>query len=237
MGKMRLAILVILIILAAMLTACRSDELEAVRAEATRTATALEATRTALDLQGQALALERKAVRDRALDPFVMAMPWVVLVVGLASFLYVGYRLLQVWEARARLVRRQPEEGEPVMLLDKNRFALPLRSSNVYADLARGAERSPLLAESADLQEQTTLRQQAANLVQAQQAAKTVEARTGRGAGTVIMLPGENEPAQVPGPALALAPSPVRVVEPGQVKMWLGDVETRLLTEVVDDGD
>jgi ElaB/YqjD/DUF883 family membrane-anchored ribosome-binding protein len=229
----KLTILAVILALAVVLTACGSDELEAVRAEATRTATALEATRTALDLQGQALALERKAARDRALDPFVMAMPWVILAVGLASFLYVGYRLLQVWEARARLVRRRPEEGEPVMLLDKDRFALPLRSSNVYADLARGVERSPLLAESADLQERATARQQAGNLALAGQAARVVAARSGHEPQTVIMLPDESrhEPAQLP------SPSPVRVVEPAEVRGWLGDVEHALLPEVVEDGD
>jgi len=239
MGKMRLAILTVILTLAMIVAGCqtgRNSQLDAVRVEATRQAVSLEATKTTLDLEREALDLERTRARAAMTDPLVAFAPWALLLVGLASCLFVGYRLFQVYEARLRLIRRKPEEGEPIWI-DRDRFALPLRSSNMYADLRRGAERSPLLAESADLQEQTTLRQQAANLVQAQQAAKTVEARTGRGAGTVIMLPGENEPAQVPGPALALAPSPVRVVEPGQVKMWLGDVETRLLTEVVDDGD
>jgi hypothetical protein len=211
------------------------DPLDEVRVESTRQAVALEATRTALDLEREAFELERSRARADSVDVFLMALPWVVLGVGLLACAVVAWQMLPILTARLGLVRRKPEEGEPVWLLGKNRLALPLRSANSYQDLTQGRERAPLLAESAEAQERATLRQQAVNLALGQQAAKTVEARTGRGAGTVIMLP-DGEPARAETPTLP-APSPVRVVEPGEVKAWLGDVEPRLLTEVIDDGD
>lgn len=228
-------ILAAVVILAAGCGGVGDPALNAARVEATRQAVSLEATRTALDLEREAFDLERERARADSVDAFLMAMPWVVLLVGLGAFAVVAWQFLPILTARLGLVHRRPEEGEPVWLLGKNRLALPLRSANSYQDLTQGRERAPLLAESAEAQERATLRQQAVNLALGQQAAKTVEARTGRGAGTVIMLP-DGEPARAETPTLP-APSPVRVVEPGEVKAWLGDVEPRLLTEVIDDGD
>ena len=202
--------------------------------ESTRQAVTLEATRTALDLEREAFNLERERARADSVDVFLMALPWMVLLVGLGACAVVAWQFLPILTARLGLVRRKPEEGEPVWLLGKNRLAMPLRAANSYQDLTQGRERAPLLAESAAAQERATFRQQAVNLALGQQAAATVEARTRRGGDLVFSLPAAKEPALAP--ALP-APSPVRVVEPGEVKAWLGDVEPRLLTEVIDDGD
>jgi len=206
------------------------SETEAVKVEATRQAVALEATRTALDLERQALDLERDTRRQAAMDPFLMALPWVILLAGLGAAGLVGWRWLTVWELRARVIRRAPEEGEPIQLLDRDRVALPLRLANAYADLTRGAERSPLLAASAEAQERATMRQQAGNLALAGQAAETVKARTG-GGDVNLVLPHEKRERTAP------APSPVRVLpEPTrEVAGWIEDVKRPLLLEVTDD--
>ena len=193
------------------------SEAEVVKVEATRQAVTLEATRQALDLERQALDLERDTRRQAAMDPFVLALPWVILLVGLASFVFVGWRLLQVYEARLRVIRRQPEEGEPILSLGRGeRFALPLRSAGPYADLTRGQERA-------------TMRQQVGNLALAGQAAETVKARSG--SGDVYLLSPEKRERTAP------APSPVRVLqEPTpEVAGWVTDVERALLPEVVND--
>jgi len=233
MGKAILAVILAAVVILAV--GCGGNgggysEAEVVKVEATRQAVTLEATRQALDLERQALDLERDTRRQAAMDPFVLALPWVILLVGLASFVFVGWRLLQVYEARLRVIRRQPEEGEPILSLGRGeRFALPLRSAGPYADLTRGQERAPLLAASAEAQERATMRQQVGNLALAGQAAETVKARSG--SGDVYLLSPEKRERTAP------APSPVRVLqEPTpEVAGWVTDVERALLPEVVND--
>jgi len=206
------------------------DPLDAVRVESTRQAVAFQAEREALDLERERLDLERERMRAQSVDVFRMALPWVILLAGLGAAGLVGWRWLTVWELRARVIRRAPEEGEPIQLLDRDRVALPLRLANAYADLTRGAERSPLLAASAEAQERATMRQQAGNLALAGQAAETVKARTG-GGDVTLMLPPEKRGRAAP------APSPVRVLpEPTrEVTEWIEDVKRPMLLEVTDD--
>jgi len=207
------------------------DPLDAVRVESTRQAVALEATATALDLERQSLDLERDTRRQAAMDPFVLALPWIVLVAGLGAAGLVFWRWLQVWEARARLVHRAPEAGETILALGRGeRFALPLRSAGVYQDLSHGQERAPMLAHTAEAQEAAVMRAQTANLALASQAAETVKGRAG---GDVYLLPhGQRERTAT------TAPSPVRVLpEPTEtVKGWIVDTERALLPEVISDG-
>ena len=219
-------------ILAAILAGCGGagpDPLDAVRVESTRQAVALEATATALDLERQSLDLERDTRRQAAMDPFVLALPWVVLVAGLGAAGLVFWRWLQVWEARARLVHRAPEAGETILTLGRGeRFALPLRSAGVYQDLTHGQERSPMLAHTAEAQEAAVMRAQAANLALAASASETVKARKG---GDVYLLPEKR------GQTVTAAPSPVRVLqEPTrEVAGWIEDVKRPMLLEVTDD--
>ncbi|HUV88164.1 MAG TPA: hypothetical protein VMY80_00800 [Anaerolineae bacterium] len=219
------------------------DPLDAVRVESTRQAVALQATATALDLQKQALGVEREALDlerareraeavDQSMSAFLAALPWVVLLVGLGAVVIVAYLMLPVAVARFGLVRRRPEEGEPVMLLGRDRLSLPLRSAGPYLDLRRGAESAPLLAADAEAQRQATMRQQAANLTLANQVGEVVKAQHGGGDVTLV-LPEDRRRA---APALA-APSPVRVLEQPspEVAGWIQDTERALLPEVVND--
>jgi len=234
MGKTILAVILTVVVILAV--GCGGNEgeyseAEAVKVEATRQAVILEATRTALDLEREALDLERDTRRQAAMDPFLMALPWVILAAGLGAAGLVGWRWLIVWELRARVIRRAPEEGEPIQLLDHDRVALPLRLANAYADLTRGAERSPLLAASAEAQERATMRQQAGNLALAGQAAETVKARLGSG-DVNLVLPQKRERAQAAPALVRVLPEPTRAVAG-----WIEDTERALLPEVVSDGD
>ena len=231
MGKMKLTILtVILAAVAISAVGCGGNgggysEAEAVKVEATRQAVSLEATRTALDLERAALDLERDTRRQAAMDPFVLALPWmglVVLVVCLGAVGLVGWRWLQVWEARARLVHRAPEAGETILTLGRGeRYALPLRSGNVYADLTKGAERSPMLAASADAQERATMRQQAGNLALSSNAHETVKARLG--SGDVYLLPGKREQARALPARAHVEPGLLGAISPDAVPPKLLD--------------
>jgi hypothetical protein len=236
MGK---TILTVTVILAAVviLAGCRKADdpgLVAAQIEATRAATQIEQQKQELAIERERLALERARTRAESVDAFLMALPWVILFVGLGACAIVAWIMLPILVQRLGLVTRKAEDGESLLLMGKHRIALPLRAAGPYLDLAPGAERAPLLAESAEAQAAATLRQQAANAILAQQAAKTVQARVG--SGDVYLLPPDEKRER----AQALpAPSPVRVLEvPTEtVRGWLGDVQTVLLPEVINDGD
>jgi len=208
------------------------SEAEAVKVEATRQAMAFQAEREALNL-------ERQKTRAQSVDMFLMALPWVVLVAGLAAAGLVLWRWLQVWEARARLVHRAPEAGETILTLGRGeRFALPLRSAGVYQDLTRGAERAPLLAASAEAQDWATGRQQAANLSLASQVGKVVKAL--RGVGDVhLMLPPEEkrEPARALPARARVEPGLLGPVNPDGVPPKLLEAVVSQWEEIDDGGE
>jgi len=234
----RTAILTVILgaILGVILAGCAvsggPDPLDAVRVESTRQAVAFQAEHEALDLERERLNLEREQMRAQSVDAFLMALPWIVLACGLLACGALAWHLLPVFVARYGLVTRKAEDGESLLLLGKDRLALPMRMAGPYADLSKGAERSPMLAASIEAQEAATMRQQAGNLALASQAAETVKAR--KGGDVTLMLPHEKRGRTAPA-----APSPVRVLpEPTrEVAGWIVDTERALLPEVVSDGD
>lgn len=128
-------------------------------------------------VQATAQAVARLDRREALLEP-VRAVGLILLI--LAAVFAVGWLGLRAWELledRARLVRRRPDEGEPIMILDRERIALPLRQWGAYADMTYGEERAPMLAPSAEAQERTTARQQTVNLEHAHQTSDVVRAR------------------------------------------------------------
>jgi chemotaxis protein histidine kinase CheA len=128
-------------------------------------------------VQATAQAVARMDRREALLEP-VRAVGVILLI--LAAVFAVGWLGLQAWtllEDRARLVRRRPDEGEPIMILDRERVALPLRQWGAYADMTYGQERAPMLAPSAEAQERATARQQTANLEHAHQTSDVIRAR------------------------------------------------------------
>lgn len=152
---------------------------------ATAQAVALQATATVQAQYDQATRvslaatqeIERLALqRERVLHPLKIAGA-VLLVLACAALAgWAIWRFLQVAEDRARVLQPRLDKGEPILVW-RERFGLPLRAFNVIVDAEKGAERSPLLAPSAQFQEGTTGRQQTANLAQAVQVADTVRAR------------------------------------------------------------
>jgi len=216
----------ILAILGAILAGCArggytSDPLDAVRVESTRQAVAFQAEREALDLERERLDLERERTRAQSVDVFLMALPWVVLACGLLACGVLAWHLLPVFVARFGLVTRKAEDGESLLLLGKDRLALPMRMAGLYADLTKGAERSPMLAASADAQERATMRQQAGNLALSSNAHETVKARLG--SGDVYLLPGKREQARALPARAHVEPGLLGAISPDAVPPKLLD--------------
>jgi hypothetical protein len=136
--------------------------------QAAAEAFAVEATRQAI---------ERQAERERVTQPLRAWWVWALLALAIPAMTWLGWRFAKVVEDRARVVRRKADEGEPVVILDRERLALPMRAFNPYLNLTRGQEKAPLLAPTVESQEAATMRQQASNAIQARQVAATVKAR------------------------------------------------------------
>lgn len=148
---------------------------ESRRATATVQAHRDAVTATMVEATSQAVArLDR---REAFLEPVRAVGVILLILLGVAALGWIGFRLWGLVEDRARLVRRGPDEGEPIMILDRERLALPLRQFGPYADMTQGAERAPMLAPSATYQERSTARQQTANLEHAHQTRDIVRAR------------------------------------------------------------
>jgi hypothetical protein len=171
--------------------ATRTAEVDAATATVTARQDAIEATVA----QATAQAVTRLERRERYLEP-VRAVGWLLLL-GVGAVL-IGLGIIFGWrlfEDRARLVRRDPDEGEPVLLISRERLALPLRQFGAYADLTNGQERAPLLAPSVEAQEGVTMRQQTANALQARQVGRVAQARHGK-AERVVIMPSERPQGQ-----------------------------------------
>ena len=187
-------------------------------ANATATATREAATATvqaALDnaqataVQATAASVARLEERERITQPLRTFAPWLVGLLGVAILVILGFHGWRLFEDRARLVRRKPDEGEPVMILSRERIALPLRQFGPYADLTQGQENAPLLAPSVEAQEGTTMRQQTANAIQARQVGAVARAKS---KAPVIV---SGRPRRLP----SRQRSPNRVPVPGLVKV------------------
>ena len=187
-------------------------------ANATATATREAATATvqaALDnaqataVQATAASVARLEERERITQPLRTFAPWLVGLLGVAILVILGFHGWRLFEDRARLVRRKPDEGEPVMILSRERIALPLRQFGPYADLTQGQENAPLLAPSVEAQEGTTMRQQTANAIQARQVGAVARAKS---KAPVIVSGRPRRPPSRPR-------SPNRVSVPGLVKV------------------
>lgn len=187
-----------------------------------------QATTVSLQATGQAINLA--AQRGRWMNP-LQFLGTVLLVAFLgAGAVFIGLRAWTLIEDRGRVVRRSADEGEPLILINRERLAMPMRMFGPYADLTQGEERAPLLAPTAEDQAGTTKRQQAANVLQAQQAGEIARAKnSGKNGGgrLVTALP----PGRGNGTPRPDAPT-IRVVDPNQVRPWIEDVEGQLLAEV-----
>jgi hypothetical protein len=125
---------------------------------ATATAQAVLAERERLELQ-----------RERWLQPVRTVGPVLLILAAVVSVGWIGWRATTVIEDRARVIRRRGDEGEPVVLVTRERLAMPMRQFNPLLIAEPGNEHAPELASPA-FQEGTTARQQAANLETARHA-------------------------------------------------------------------
>jgi hypothetical protein len=164
--------------------------------DATATTEAHQATSTALqwaaNVQGtraaaDAFAVEatRRAVarqdeREATTTKLRAWAGWALLGLAIPALGWLGWRAAQTIEDRARVVRRQAGEGEPIVLVSREQIAMPLRQFNPLLDAKRGQEKSLLLAPTVEAQEGTTMRQQTTNAIQARQAGQIAEAKSKR---------------------------------------------------------
>jgi hypothetical protein len=157
----------------------------------------------AISAEATAQAVQRQTERERITQPLRTFGPWLLAVLALVLVMYLGLKAWTLFEDRKRLVRRRPDEGEPVMIVSRERLALPLRQFRAYADMTHQQERAPLLAPTVEAQESATMRQQTTNAILAQQAGKIAQAKSGTARG-MVLPPGKrstsrNRRKQVPG--------------------------------------
>jgi hypothetical protein len=190
----------------------------ATRAAATAAAQAIVDSARATEVRATAQHVARQDERERSTQALSTFGPWILLLAGVAALALVVSQALPVLLSRARVIRRQADEGEPIVMLERGqngseRIALPLRAFWHLIDAAQ----VPELPEP-DLQDRTAARQQLANVVAAQSL----------GGGRRRTARRLNAPSQ---PRPQVAPPTIQVVEPQQVEGWLEDVEVQLLTE------
>jgi hypothetical protein len=130
-------------------------------------------------IQATAQAVERQSERERVTQPLRAWWGWAVLALAIPALAWLGWRATKVVEDRARVIRRQADEGEPFVLLEQTdeqgnrRIALPLRSFNALMDTGQ----VPALP-SPEMQDAATMRQQTANAIQARQVGQIARARS-----------------------------------------------------------
>ncbi len=173
----------------------------------------------AIMLQATANAVKRQEEREEAVQEVRTAAPWVGLVLAVAAVVGLTAYFAPVVKRRAQVVRRGADEGEPFVLLERDRdgrerIALPLRS---FRALLTPGEKAP-----DQLQDRTTARAQLANVVMA-----------ARGEGKKRLL----RQATQPGAQSASVTPPIRVVEAEEVQPWIEDARVQMITGEVLDGN
>ena len=196
----------------------------AVSGQATATVQAQwdQATRVALQATQESERLDLQ--REKILHPLKIAGVILFVLAGAAALGYLGWRAWMLYEDRQRLVRRDPDEGEPILLLSRERLAMPMRQFGAYADLTQGNERAPLLAPSVEAQEGATMRQQTANAIQARQVEGVAKAKHGTQPDRNIVVLPKAAAREYSDPQLP----PIHVRDAGDMKPLIEDVRRQL---------
>jgi hypothetical protein len=171
--------------------------------QAAADAFAVEATRRAV---------ERKDAREATTQAVRAWVGWVLLALVVPAIIWLGWRAAQVIEARGRVIRRQAGEGEPVIMLTRDRMALPLRSFNALMD----GDETPALP-APEYQEAATMRQQTTNAIEARQVGQIAEAKNKRPKviNQTVMLPAPERTQARRRPAI---PGLVKVIGAGSLQ-------------------
>ena len=193
------------------------------------TQTAVAAEQAANDaLRAEQLEREQLATkRERLVYPVKAYGPWVILVATVVVIIWGAWRLIRASEHRVSVVRRDERGDAPlipvrtpgggIVLLDPDRSFGPAMVVDGSGKVSQPALAAP------EAQERTTARDQAIDL-----------AHRGLPGGTAA--PRRVTPQQAA--ALAQSPTPaslgpVQVVNPGQVRAWLRDVEPQALQQAL----
>lgn len=161
----------------------------------------------AVMLEATADAVRRQSEREEAIQGVRTAAPWVGLALVVAASVILGSYFAPVLKARWQVIRRKADEGEPVVVLERERIRLPLRSFGPDG----------VAAPTPDLQDRVTARAQLPAVVAA------ARGRSGLVRGV------RRQPAS--------SPPVICVVEPDEIRPWIEDARAQLVAEGVTDGD
>lgn len=200
------------------------------------TATAWQVTQTAVAaeqaandaLRAEQLAREQLATkRERLVYPVRAYGPWVILIATVVVIIWGAWRLIRASEHRVSVVHRDARGDAPlvpvrtpgggIVLLDPDRSFGPAMVVDGSGKVSQPALAAP------EAQERTTARDQAIDL-----------AHRGLPGGTAT--PRRVTPQQAAALAQSTTPAslgPVQVVNPGQVRAWLRDVEPQALQQAL----
>jgi len=193
------------------------------------TQTAVAAEQAANDaLRAEQLAREQLATkRERLVYPVKAYGPWVILIATVVVIIWGAWRLIRASEHRVSVVHRDARGDAPlipvrtpgggIVLLDPDRSFGPAMVVDGSGKVSQPALAAP------EAQERTTARDQAIDL-----------AHRGLPGGTAT--PRRVTPQQAAELAQSPTPvslGPVQVVNPGQVRAWLRDVEPQALQQAL----
>ena len=193
------------------------------------TQTAVAAEQAANDaLRAEQLAREQLATkRERLVYPVKAYGPWVILIATVVVIIWGAWRLIRASEHRVSVVHRDARGDAPlipvrtpgggIVLLDPDRSFGPAMVVDGSGKVSQPALVAP------EAQERTTARDQAIDL-----------AHRGLPGGTAT--PRRVTPQQAAALAQSTTPvslGPVQVVNPGQVRAWLRDVEPQALQQAL----
>jgi len=193
------------------------------------TQTAVAAEQAANDaLRAEQLEREQLATkRERLVYPVRAYGPWVILVATVVVIIWGAWRLIRASEHRVSVVHRDARGDAPlipvrtpgggIVLLDPDRSFGPAMVVDGSGKVSQPALAAP------EAQERTTARDQAIDL-----------AHRGLPGGTAT--PRRVTPQQAAALAQSTTPAslgPVQVVNPGQVRAWLRDVEPQALQQAL----
>jgi len=193
------------------------------------TATAVAAEQAANDaLRAEQLEREQLATRrEKLVYPVKAYGPWAILIAAVAVIIWGAWRLILASEHRVSVVHRDARGDAPlipvrtpgggIILLDPDRSFGPAMVVDGSGRVSQPALAAP------EAQERTTARDQAIDLAH-------------RGLPGMAAAPRRVTPQQAAALAQNTTPlslGPVQVVNPGQVRAWLRDVEPQALQQAL----
>jgi hypothetical protein len=193
-------------------------------AEATAQAWRIQATREAADAERTRMALER----EKIVQPLVTWGPWALAIAALALIGWGIIVAIRALEVRARMIQRDQRGDAPLMVLRNPDGSVvivdPDRAFGPATVLDGGVVTQPALV-APELQERVTARDQAVDLA-SRGLPQAQRPRVSPAQAARVLAAPDGEPKR--------ALTSVRIVDPGEVRGWLGEVEPLALTASIE---